>query len=47
MHEVGFEEYIKHVKRPSSRLLFKFHSGTHGHFEQLGGQAKRGGSEMS
>ena len=39
--EVGFEEYLKHVKGPSSRLLFKFCSGTHGLFEELGRQARR------
>ena len=33
---VGFEEYLKHVKGPFSRLFFKFRSGTHGHFEELG-----------
>ena len=44
-HEVGFEEYSKHVKGPSSRLLFKFRSGTHGLFEELGRHAKEGGSQ--
>ena len=29
---VGFEEYLKYVKGPSSRLLLKFRSGTHGLF---------------
>ena len=42
--EVGFEEYLQHVKVPSSRLLLKFHSGTHGLFEELGRHAKGGGS---
>ena len=27
---LGFEEYLKRVKGPSSRLLLKFCSGTHG-----------------
>ena len=42
---VGFEEYLKHVKGPPSRLLFKFRSGTHGLFEELGRHAKEGGSQ--
>ena len=41
-HGVGFEDYLKHVKGPSSRLLFKFCSGTHGLFEELGRHAKGG-----
>ena len=42
---VGFEEYLKYVKGPSSRLLFSFHSGTHGLFEKLRRHANRGGSQ--
>ena len=42
---VGFEEYLNHVKGPSSRLLFKFRSGTHGLFEELGRHANRGRSQ--
>ena len=38
--EVGFEEYLEYVKEASSRLLSKFHSGTHGLFEELGRHAK-------
>ena len=39
---VGFEEYLQHVKGPSSRLLLKFRSGTHGLFEELDRHAKGG-----
>ena len=42
---VGFEEYLKYVKGPPSRLYFKFRSGTHGLFEELGRHAKRGGCQ--
>ena len=42
---VGFEEYLEHVKGPSSRLFFMFHSGTYGLFEELGRHAKGGGSQ--
>ena len=42
-HGVGFEEYLRYVKGPPSRLFFKFCSGTHGLFEELGRHAKRGG----
>ena len=42
---VGFEEYLKRVKGPPSRLPFKFRSGTHGLFEELGRHAKGGGSQ--
>ena len=42
---VGYEEYLKHVKGPSSRLFFKFRSGTHGLFEELGRHTKRDGSQ--
>ena len=42
---VGFEEYLKHVKGPSSRLLLKFCSSTHGIFEELSRHAKRSGSQ--
>ena len=42
---LGFEEYLKYVKGPYSRLLFKFRSGTHGLFEELCWHAKRGGSQ--
>ena len=44
---VGFEEYLKHGKGPSSRLLFEFRSGTHGLFEELGRHAKGCGSQES
>ena len=42
---IGFEEYLKHEKGSSSKLLFKFHSRTHGLFEELDRHAKRGGSQ--
>ena len=42
---VGLEEYLRYVKGPPSRLFFKFRSGTHGLFEELGRHAKRGGSQ--
>ena len=42
---VGFEDYLKYVKGPSSRLFFKFRSGTHGLFEELGRHTKGGGSQ--
>ena len=42
---VGFEEHLKHVKGPSSRLLFEFCPGTHGLFEELGRHAMGGGSQ--
>ena len=32
----GLEEYFRSVNGPLSRLIFKFHSGTHGLFEELG-----------
>ena len=38
-------EYLKRVKGPSSKLLFEFHSGTHGLYEELGRYAKGGGSQ--
>ena len=34
--EIGFEEYLEYVKEALSRLFFKFRSGTHGLFEELG-----------
>ena len=40
---VRFEEYLKHVNGPSSMLLFKFRSGTHGRFEEWGRHAMGGG----
>ena len=42
---VGLEEYLRYVKGPPSRLFFKFRSGTHGLFEELGRHAKRDGSQ--
>ena len=42
---VGCEEYLKYVQGPPSRLFFKFRSGTHGLFEELGRHAKRDGSQ--
>ena len=44
-HGVGFDEHLKHVKGFSSWLLFKFRSGTHGLFEDLGRHAKGSGSQ--
>ena len=41
----GFEEYLKYVKGPHSRLFLKFRSGTHGLYEELGKHIKRGGSQ--
>ena len=41
---VGLEEYFKYVRK---RIVFKFRSGTHGLFEELGRHAKRGGSQES
>ena len=41
---VGFGEYLKCVKGPSFRLLFKFRSGTHELLEELGRHAKGGGA---
>ena len=43
--EVGFEDYLEYVKGAPSRLFFKFRSGTHGLFEELGRHASRGGSQ--
>ena len=43
--EVGFEEYLEYIKGTPSRLFFKFHSGTHWVFEELGRHMKRGGSQ--
>ena len=34
--EIGFEEYLEYVKGAPSRMFFKFRSGTHGLFEELG-----------
>ena len=42
---VGFEEYFKYVKGPSSRLILKFCSGTHELFDELGRHTNRGGSQ--
>ena len=42
---VGFEEYLRYVMGPPSRLFFKFRSGTHWLFEKLGRRTKRGGSQ--
>ena len=36
---VGLEEYSKYVNGPPSRLIFKFRSGAHGLFEELGSHA--------
>ena len=36
---------LRYVKGLPSRLFFKFCSGTHGLFEELGRHAKRGGSQ--
>ena len=41
----GFEDYLEYVKGAPSRLCFKFHSGTHGLFEDLGRHDKGGGSQ--
>ena len=37
---VGFEEHLKPIKGPPSRLLFNFLSGTNGLFEEMGRHAK-------
>ena len=42
---VEFEEYLEYVKEAPSRLFFKFRSGTHGLFEELGRHAGRDGSQ--
>ena len=42
---VGFEEYMHHVKGPSSRLFFKFRSVTQGISEELDRHAKGVGSQ--
>ena len=34
--KIGFEDYLEYVNRAPSRLFLKFHSGTHGLFEELG-----------
>ena len=34
--EIGFEEYLEHVKEAPSRSFLKFHLGTYGLFEELG-----------
>ena len=44
-HGVGVEKYLKHVKGPPFRLLFKVCSSTYGHFDELGRHAKSGGSQ--
>ena len=38
--EIRFEEYLEYVKEAHSRLFFKFRSGTHGLFEELGRQIR-------
>ena len=43
--EVGFKDYLEYVKGAPSRLFFKFRSGTHGLFEELGRHVNRGGSQ--
>ena len=43
--EIGFEEYLEYVKEEPSGLFLKFHSGTHGLFEDLGRHDKEGGSD--
>ena len=43
--EIGFEEYLEYIKGAASRLFFKFRSGTHGLFEELGRHVGRGGSQ--
>ena len=42
---VEFEEYLKYEKGPPSRLLFKFGSGAHWLYEELGRHAKMGESQ--
>ena len=42
---VGFEEYLKYVKGPPSRLFFNFRSCPDGIFEEVGTHAKRSGSQ--
>ena len=34
--EIGFEEYLEHVKEAPSRLFLKFRSSTHWLLEELG-----------
>ena len=41
--EIGFVQYLEYVKGAPSRLVFKFCSGTHGLFEELGRHANGGG----
>ena len=43
--EIGFEEYLEYVKGAPSRSFFRFHSGTHGLFEELCRHVKAGGSQ--
>ena len=43
--EVGFEEYSQYVKGADARLFFKFRSGTHRLFEELGRHVGGGGSQ--
>ena len=43
--EIGFEEHLEYVKGAPTRLLFKFHSGTYGLFEELGIHDRGGGSQ--
>ena len=38
--ERGFEEYLENLKESRSRLFLKFHSGTHGLFEEYDGHYK-------
>ena len=39
---VGLDEHLKFVNKPPSRVILKFHSGTHEGFEELGRHANRG-----
>ena len=39
------EEYLNYLKGAPARLFFKFRSGTHGLFEELGRHAKKGRSQ--
>ena len=43
--EDGLEEYLNYLKGAPARLFFKFRSGTHGLFEELGRHAKKGRSQ--
>ena len=41
--DFGLEEYLNHVHGAHARLFFKFRSGTHGLFEELGRHTNRKG----